>query len=117
METFYEMTTKLKASFISDYGSIKFDRISEKVAGSSKIQKLFETSRNMNLPPNQNDILNTLNTIPFFLFSKPESIGMGALLTLELWDSQVNRYKNIVPDEWLLMTGGLIMHNISNYKR
>jgi len=80
-----------KESYIREYGERKYRKILDKVQSSKKIKRLIDKSIEMRFSPNKNDYLYCLNEIPFFLFSKPDTLAIGAVLSLELWHNTVNQ--------------------------
>lgn len=84
------------SSYIKEFGELKFRTILDKVMTSSKISGLISTARYHNIPPSANNILNCLNEIPYFIFSRGQTQAVAALITLERWNEEVNSHQYLL---------------------
>jgi len=99
--TYYELINDFNKDFLIDYGRIKYDKVYNKVHSSEKISKLILLSKESRLTPLAKDFLYTINSIPFFIFSKSDTIALGSLLSLERWNKECNIYYNLA-NEFIL---------------
>lgn len=60
--------------FVEEYGTQKSADIAERLSSSNRISSLIKQSENKKVALTTSDILEYLNTIPYFIFSKPEPI-------------------------------------------
>lgn len=88
--TYEEFLVEFSNEFQREFGERKLNTISEKIINSKKLAKLFTVSREKGLMPNQKDYLHCLHEIPYFMFSKAETLAMGALLALYRWNQECN---------------------------
>jgi hypothetical protein len=86
-----EKINLFRIGFIKEYGERKYRKIFLKVHTSNKIRNLINQSLYKRMAPNKNDFLYSLNEIPFFIFSRADTLAMGALLSLELWHTTLNQ--------------------------
>lgn len=111
MFTFNDRVDAFKNDYIREYGERKYRKVHTKVKGSRIINNLIVKSGKMQLAPNHKDFIQTLNGVKYFIFSKPITFVLGAVLALELWNETNNR------DNYLLDEYGLnfILDGILNY--
>lgn len=76
--------------YAEEYGTEKTSAIGKKIFTSDKINSIIAQSKSKRIPLTTIDILETLNSIGYFLFSKPRTQALGALFVLARWDSEVN---------------------------
>jgi len=80
--------------YLVNYGKIKYEKVYNKIYTSEKISKLILYSSASKLVPNAKDYLYTINSIPFFMISKADTIALGCLMSLERWNIECNnKYK------------------------
>jgi len=91
MKSIIESISLFRFAFIREYGERKYRKVYSKVYSSNKIRNLVYQSQHKQLPPNKNDFLYCLNEIPYFIFSRADTLAMGAILALELWQTSVNQ--------------------------
>ena len=94
--TYYELINDFNKDFLIDYGRIKYDKVYNKVHSSEKISKLILLSKESRLTPLAKDFLYTINSIPFFIFSKSDTIA-------DWGTAIVNRFPSIL--DFLTATG------------
>lgn len=117
MKSFSESVNSHREAFIREYGEKKYRQISSKIFNSKKIKKLIELSQINHITPDVHDYLNCINEIPYFIFSKPDKVSMGAIVALELWHNTLNSDYSML-EEYLLnayLFG--IKSDCQNYKR
>jgi hypothetical protein len=71
--------------YIEEYGAKKARKIVDKVYYSPKILKFIDKLRNENLSPGIDGFITITNTVPYFLFSKGETLCMGSLVAIQKW--------------------------------
>ena len=83
---------------------------------SSKVSNLIYKSSKGSFAPTANEYLGGLHSIPFFIFSKPETIALAGLISLERWNQEVNIKRQLVDDGDLKNTLVQILRQSSNLK-
>jgi len=91
MRSIIENISLFRIAFIREYGERKYRKVYSKVYSSNKIRNLVCQSQYKQLSPNKNDFLYCLNEIPYFIFSRADTLAMGAILAFELWQNSVNQ--------------------------
>jgi hypothetical protein len=76
--------------YIKEFGERKAKAINEKVMTSNKISGLISKSRHERIPISARTYLYTLNSIPYFVFSRGQTQALAALLSLDRWHIEVN---------------------------
>lgn len=93
---------QLSAAFIelyaAEYGMKKAEVIYNKVRFSSKMAKYIDHLKTQKLDPGVDGFLAILNSIPYFIFSKGETLCMGALIAINKW-LEVVEYTPFMPSE------------------
>jgi len=87
--------------YLEEYGRLKFDKVLKKIQNSKKIASLLALSYSKSFIPNNKDFLYSLNEIPFFIFSKPETLKIAGLLSLERWNQECNPENSLGNDDKL----------------
>lgn len=103
-------------TFSIEFGKRKFEKIYRKVFTSNKISNLIFISNQSMVPPNKNDFLYSLNEIPFFIFSKADTLALGALLALERWNIECNKNLNLLDTDDLKNTAVKILIDCKKLK-
>jgi len=83
----------------TEYGSLKLREINAKITQSRKVLNYLETVGANFYRPTSKGILSVLNNIPYFMFSKGETLCVGGLLILQLWNVEFNQDFPILTDE------------------
>lgn len=96
--------------YIREHGEIKLRKIFQKIMTSNKVSGLISKARYMNIVPGSKDYLACLNEIPYFLFSKPVTIAVGALFALQRWNTEVNSQSFLLDDYGLHQRAMGILH-------
>jgi hypothetical protein len=97
-----ELIRDYKNSFIRDYGRVKYDNLYEKVRNSKHLNRGIRISRSKNLPMLAGDFL-TIGATHAGLFSKKSTKIMGALLTFEFWNEELNSSYELASPEDLII--------------
>ncbi len=71
-----------------EYGNKKGLEIVSKIKSSKKIQEFITRLRIEKLPPADDGFITIVNSIPYFFFSKGETLGYGALFAIREWMEQ-----------------------------
>lgn len=87
--------------YIREYGEVKLRKIYEKIMTSNKVSGFISKVKFMNVVPGSKDYLACLNEIPYFIFSKPATIAVGAFFFLQRWNSEVNTHGFLLDDDGL----------------
>lgn len=92
---FNELTDIVAYRYVYEYGEQKAREVISKVEQSAKIEQyVFQWMVN-GYTPSSKDITSILNTLPYFLFAKGETMCLGALTILNYWDKVVNEEDTI----------------------
>lgn len=89
------------SSFIREFGQRKFDKIYDKIHSSNKVREFIIKSKRLGLAPYLTHNIELLNEIPYFIFSRGQTMAIGALILLEKWDQEVNQQSLISNSEEL----------------
>jgi hypothetical protein len=77
-------------NYQNTFGYEKYDKVVKKVYESNKISGLISRCKFHIQTVDHLTILSYINVIPYFLFSKPETEAIAALLVLLRWNEEVN---------------------------
>lgn len=99
--TYRDLITDFFKEYLTDFGRLKFDKIQNKILTSKKVSNLIQLSFQKRIAPSKNDYLYCLNEIPYFMFSKAETLALGALLFLERWNKECNSELHLLNDDTL----------------
>jgi hypothetical protein len=89
------------SDYIREFGERKFKTVLDKVMTSNKISGLIKISKEQGVAPGSKDFLHCLNEIPYFIFSRGQTQALGALISLQKWNDEVNSQKLILTEEGL----------------
>lgn len=90
------------------YGQAKATSVFEKVVTSNKISGLISRSKFSRRAITPLDILHTLNSIPYFMFAKPETLSYAGLMVMARWKKEVNEDLFLL-DDFELKTDATIL--------
>lgn len=76
--------------YAKDYGELKAKEIAGKIHTSPKINNLIRRCELENVNITSIAITSTLNTIPYFMFSKAETLCLASLVALDKWNHTCN---------------------------
>lgn len=102
--------------FLSDFGMVKMKEIHEKTQSSPKINNYLQQVGPNSYRPTHTGIISTLNTITYFIFSKGETLCMGALFVLMDWNSRFNEDNLVLTDNEVTMVAADIIKYSSEIK-
>lgn len=71
-----------------EYGNKKGVEILSKIQSSNKISEFITRLRIEKLSPGNDGFITIVNSIPYFLFSKGETLGYGSLFAIQQWIEQ-----------------------------
>lgn len=91
MNSVIEKIEIFKENYIREYGERKYRKVLSKIHSSKKIGNLIHLSQIKQISPNKSDFLYSVKEIPFFMFSKADTLAIGAVLALELWHNTLNQ--------------------------
>lgn len=100
-QSFTEIVETYCNYFIKEFGERKYVSVVEKLKGSNKINSLIDEAGRKQVMPQHGDLLNRINTIGFFIFSRGQVQVLAAILTLAVWHEKHNEYYQIA-DEYEL---------------
>ena len=86
-----ELVSDYCQEYQTEFGKRKFEKIYHKIQTSNKISKLLFEAKQKRVVPNKKDYLHSLNEVPYFIFSKADTLALGALLALERWNNECNK--------------------------
>ena len=90
--------------FKENFGEEKFIKIFNKIQTSNKISDLIRVSHQNLIVPNKNDYLYSLNEVPYFIFAGTDTLAIGAVLALNRWNEECNRYLHLADEAMLNYT-------------
>lgn len=109
MEDYNKLINEFTLYYQSEFGERKFRKVTQKIMSSKfAIKQLYLLS---NSPPNYNEIVHMVMSIPFFMVSKKESVILACLQFLEMWNQTYNNDYYILNNEELYN----LSSNIINY--
>ena len=92
LTTFSETYSNYLEYYKYHYGQSKIDEVKRKIQNSNTVKKLFEESRIRRGVLTGKDYVIAMNSITYFMFSKKETIILGALIALKLWNETINSF-------------------------
>lgn len=85
--------------YANEYGEKKAKDIFLKVQDSGKVDHYIKAIVRDNIKPSPKGLGVLLNTIPYFMFSKSETLCLGGLAIFNLWKSNADPYDEIYSDD------------------
>jgi len=79
------LSTQFMEQYQYEYGEKKIIEIIHNVENNEKIQQYLNNILNNDLKPTAKELEVLMNTISYFMFSKEETLCLGALATFVLW--------------------------------
>ena len=79
------LSTQFMELYQYEYGEKKIIEIIHNVENNEKIQQYLNNILNNDLKPTAKELEILMNTVSYFMFSKEETLCLGALATLVLW--------------------------------
>lgn len=107
---FNELLEHIYSSYAREFGERKLSEVMNKVITSKKVEGFIKESKLRKIPPHNNYIIQMLNEIPFFIFSRGQTIVVGAMLVLQMWNEEVNSKTNMLTDDELLQRAKFIIN-------
>jgi len=89
--SFDELVEHTYSSFAREFGERKLKKVMNKVLTSRKVERFIRESKLRKIPPHNNYIIQMLNEIPFFIFSRGQTVVVGAMVALQKWNEQANK--------------------------
>ena len=108
--TYEELVDVTLNYYIREHGEVKLRKIYEKIMTSNKVSGFISKVKFMNIVPGSKDYLACLNEIPYFIFSKPATIAVGAFFFLQRWNSEVNTHGFLLDESGLHQRAMGILH-------
>lgn len=68
------------------FGDQKYEKLLNVVDNSEKLNRLFTRPLNMGHKLSAHEIMHTMNIMPFFIFSRPETHTLGGLMAINNYD-------------------------------
>ena len=106
LTTFSETYSNYLEYYKYHYGQSKIDEVKRKIQNSNTVKKLFEESR-----IRRKDYVIAMNSITYFMFSKKETIILGALIALKLWNETINSFYYLASEDRLAQITYKIFRN------
>lgn len=103
--TLQDLLIDFAQKYSDEFGTSKFNNIYGKVSKSKKVERLIKNAERKNLVPNQKDYLHCLNEIPYFIFSKAETLALGGLFAMAKWNDECNQVNQLANDQQMLQIG------------
>lgn len=111
LTTFSETYSKYIEYYSYQYGQSKIEEVKKKIQNSNTIKKLFEESRIRQGVLTGKDYIIAMNSITYFIFSKKETLILGALIALKLWDENINSFYHLASEDRLTQITYKIFRN------
>ena len=99
--SFKDLLEHTYSSYAREFGERKLKKIIYKVGTSKKVEGFISESKFNRVPPHFDYIIQMLNEIPYFIFSRGQTLVVGAMLALQKWDEEVNMDNSILSEEEL----------------
>lgn len=119
IDSYYEYKNVVDSyalTYIKEFGERKAKAINEKVMTSNKISGLISKSKHERIPISARTYLYTLNSIPYFVFSRGQTQALAALLSLDRWHIEVNKdLKLLGPSQLLFLANSVIKDSQATY--
>lgn len=100
--TFTQLCDAYCTTYLLVNGERKFQTVLDKVMTSNKVSGLISTSRYKMARLDGKTILACLHEIPYFMFSRNETMALAGLLALTRWNAEANLYAALADDDRLL---------------
>lgn len=84
--------------FKYEYGEKKLREVIQKIEDSEKVSNYISAMLHRNLNPTAKEVEVLMNSIPYFMFSKEETLCLGGLATIIIWKNKWIIH-NDFPDE------------------
>ena len=111
LTTFSETYSNYLEYYKYHYGQSKIDEVKRKIQNSNTVKKLFEESRIRRGVLTGKDYVIAMNSITYFMFSKKETIILGALIALKLWNETINSFYYLASEDRLAQITFKIFRN------
>ncbi len=112
LTTFSETYSNYLEYYKYHYGQSKIDEVKkERFKNSNTVKKLFEESRIRRGVLTGKDYVIAMNSITYFMFSKKETIILGALIALKLWNETINSFYYLASEDRLAQIAYKIFRN------
>ena len=111
LTTFSETYSNYLEYYKYHYGQSKIDEVKRKIQNSNTVKKLFEESRIRRGVLTGKDYVIAMNSITYFMFSKKETIILGALIALRLWNETINSFYYLASEDRLAQITYKIFRN------
>lgn len=89
------------SSFEKEFGERKLNKIKHNIITSNKVADFILKSRQKKYAPQNDYILQMLNEIPYFMFSRGQTLVAGALIALQKWNEEANENNILLSEEKL----------------
>ena len=114
LTTFSETYSNYLEYYKYHYGQSKIDEVKRKIQNSNPVKKLFEESSIRRGVLTGKDYVIAMNSITYFMFSKKETIILGALIALKLWNETINSFYYLASEDRLAQITYKIFQNLFN---
>ena len=111
LTTFSETYSNYLEYYKYHYGQSKIDEVKRKIQNSNTVKKLFEESRIRRGVLTGKDYVIAMNSITYFMFSKKETIILGALIALRFWNETINSFYYLASEDRLAQIAYKIFRN------
>lgn len=88
--TYEELISHFFEKYKFEFGNRRFKKINSKIQSSKKFGRLIDDSKKLGKYPTHEHYLYRIHEIPYFIFSKPDTVALGALMALERWHHECN---------------------------
>lgn len=102
--------------YIIEYGNEKFEKIASIVKSSDKINQYISTLIINNSYPQANDLQYVMNNHSYFMWSKEETLCLGALGVILIWSGTIYDGFNLEQDKIETMSMAKLIDSCSRLK-
>src|SRR5687767_9052054 len=110
MNTFSNLYNRYKDYYIFKHSQAKFNRIEEKIRGSTRLISLNNESKSKRLAPSATDFAARLHELTYFIFSGKETTAMGELIAIKIWNDQINSDYKLCNERDLFFKGESVIN-------
>lgn len=101
-------------NFIHQQGIVKFEAITKAVVNSKLAMSFISKFLDLACAPTHVDLIESVLSIRYFMFSKRSTLSMGSLILLSLWHRTLNNDNRILNDEELSVLQEMVIKKVNN---
>jgi hypothetical protein len=102
--------------YIQSFGQIEFEKITEKIQSSEKINNFLKETNRLKIKPTSSDFLAVIHSVFYFTFAKPEKISIAGIILLSRWNKFIAIPNNLSDNYNLNKTFFNIINKSDSFK-